>query len=60
MKRLDAIAIVTTPASAVIYAMSDVDLGQYGPLAFETPPVWKHSSPMPGSDASAPDEDWLS
>ena len=38
-KRLDAKTLVTTPNSDVIYAMSDVDRGQDGPLVFEAPPM---------------------
>jgi hypothetical protein len=37
-ERLDAKTLVTTPNSDVIYAMSYVDLGKDGPLAFDAPP----------------------
>jgi hypothetical protein len=37
-KRLDAMTLVTTPNSDVIYAMSYLDLGTDGPIIFEAPP----------------------
>ena len=55
-KRLDAKTLVTTPNSDVIYAMSYVDLGKDGPLAFEAPPqlqgilldFWQRPIPVDG------------
>ena len=55
-KRLDAQTLVTTPNSDVIYAMSYVDLGKYGPLVFEAPPMlqgilldfWQRPIPVDG------------
>lgn len=55
-KRLNAKTLVTTPNSDVIYAMSYVDLGKDGPLAFEAPPnlqgilldFWQRPIPVDG------------
>jgi hypothetical protein len=50
-KRLDARTLVTTPNFDVIYAMSYVDLGKYGPIVFEAPPLLQGSC----SISAAPD-----
>jgi hypothetical protein len=55
-KRLDAKTLVTTPNSDVIYAMSYLDLGKDGPMAFEAPPqlqgilldFWQRPIPVDG------------
>jgi hypothetical protein len=60
-KRLDARTLVTTPNFDVIYAMSYVDLGKYGPIVFEAPPplqgilldFWQR--PIPGPKGFAGD-----
>jgi hypothetical protein len=54
--RLDPKTLVTTPNSDVIYAMSYVDMGETGPIAFEAPPnlqgilldFWQRPIPVDG------------
>jgi hypothetical protein len=55
-ERLDPKTLVTTPNSDVIYAMSYVDMGETGPIAFEAPPnlqgilldFWQRPIPVDG------------
>jgi hypothetical protein len=55
-KRLDAKALITTPNSDVIYAMSYLDLGKDGTMVFEVPPqmqgilddFWQRPIPVDG------------
>jgi hypothetical protein len=55
-ERLDPKTLVTTPNSDVIYAMSYIDMGETGPIAFEAPPnlqgilldFWQRPIPVDG------------